>query len=591
LTPKPDSRSLGRTAVVTDRPAPAGFALRSPWALGGLLAASLLLQSVIYAPISLWPVAYVALVPWILVIGASVHARRVYVASYLLGLAFFLLNLTWIYPITAAGYVALCAYLAVYYPLAACPIRHAVRRRGVPLVVAFPVIWVGSEYLRSVVMTGFPWFLLSHSHYRVLSLVQVSDLVGAYGVSFVIAMVNGALTDLAFAQWRARRTQARGARRRFAPGSVVAAAVVMVATIGYGQVQLHRDTTRPGPRVAVIQGDYPLRVSGEGEHPVVKAGRYFELLRRAASRQPDLFLLPETPWSMLLNAEFRELEPDPTGLVQWSRDCFRLLQQFATEHHAYVVTGSMSREPTPLDLRTEGWNYNSAYVFPPDGSPPGRYDKVHVVPFGEAVPFRFGWLRFLYIWLNNLSPYGQGGYEYSLVPGSEFRVFEMRAGLQADRVYRFGVPICYEDVMPYVSRRFVIGPNGKKRVDFLLNISNDGWFLHSNELPQHLAICAFRAVENRVGIARAVNTGISGFIDADGRIHDLVTDVRGRYHGPGIEGYSVSTVDVDSRCSLYSRIGDVFAVLCCVLWGLAYLDYFVARTLGVRGQRWETESS
>jgi apolipoprotein N-acyltransferase len=143
--------------------------------------------------------------------------------------------------------------------------------------------------------------------------------------------------------------------------------------------------------------------------------------------------------------------------------------------------------------------------------------------------------------------------------------------------------------MPYVSRRFVIGPDGKKRVDFLLNISNDGWFLHSNELPQHLAICVFRAVENRVGIARAVNTGISGFIDADGRIHDLVADVRGRYHGPGVDGYSVSNVEVDARRSLYSRIGDVFAVLCCVLWGLAYLDYLVARMRGVRGQRWETE--
>jgi apolipoprotein N-acyltransferase len=459
------------------------------------------------------------------------------------------------------------------------------------LVVAFPVIWVGSEYLRSVVMTGFPWFLLSHSHYRTPSIIQVSDLVGAYGVSFVIAMVNGALADLIFARGRARRTPALGARRRFALGSVGAAAIVVVATIVYGQIQLHRHTSRSGPRVAVIQSDYPLRVSSRSENPIAKADRYFELLRQAASRQPDLFLLPETPWTMFLNADFRELEPDPNGLVLWSRECYRLLQQFATDHHAYVVTGSMSREPTPLDLRAEGWNYNSAYVFSPDESPPGRYDKVHVVPFGEAVPFRFGWLRFLYIWMNDLSPYGRGGREYSLVPGNQFRVFEMRAASQSDRVYRFGVPICYEDVMPYVSRRFVIGPDGKKRVDFLLNISNDGWFLHSNELPQHLAICVFRAVENRVGIARAVNTGISGFIDANGRIHDLVTDARGRYHGPGIEGYSVSSVDVDSRRSLYSRIGDVFAIVCCVLWGVAYLDYLVARTLGTKGQRWEAESS
>jgi apolipoprotein N-acyltransferase len=134
--------------------------------------------------------------------------------------------------------------------------------------------------------------------------------------------------------------------------------------------------------------------------------------------------------------------------------------------------------------------------------------------------------------------------------------------------------------MPYVSRRFVTGPDGEKRVDMLLNISNDGWFVHSNELPQHLAICAFRAVENRVGIARAVNTGISGFIGPDGRIYDLVTDARGRYHGEGIDGYSVSRLLVDPRHTVYSRTGDVFALACMVLWLVLYGDYFVARTRG-----------
>ena len=131
--------------------------------------------------------------------------------------------------------------------------------------------------------------------------------------------------------------------------------------------------------------------------------------------------------------------------------------------------------------------------------------------------------------------------------------------------------------MPYVSRRFVTDPDtGAKRVDFLLNISNDGWFGHSNELPQHLAICAFRAVENRVPIARAVNTGISGFIDSTGRIHDLVT-VNGQSHGRGITGHRTATLGIDGRHSLYSRSGDVFAVLCAVLSLLVYVDYIIAR--------------
>jgi apolipoprotein N-acyltransferase len=141
--------------------------------------------------------------------------------------------------------------------------------------------------------------------------------------------------------------------------------------------------------------------------------------------------------------------------------------------------------------------------------------------------------------------------------------------------YRFGVPICYEDVMPYVCRRFVWGPDSKsKRVDFLLNISNDGWFLHRNELPQHFAICTFRAVENRVGVARAVNTGISGFIRPDGRAHDKL--------GVGEVGTRVARISMDSRVSVYSRTGDVFAFLCLLFGAALYVDYVFVRARAAR---------
>ncbi len=560
-------------------PADAGFAIRSWVSTVFLLALSLVLQSIIFAPVSVWPCAYICLVPWILLIGASSSAHRVYVSSYLLGLAFFLINLYWIYPITIPGYVAFCLYLAVYFPLVACPIRYAVRRRRIPMVIVVPVIWVGSEYLRAIVISGFPWFLLSHSQYTCLSLIQVSDLVGAYGVSFVVATVNGAVADAIFAAARARRTGETRRSRRYALPSLVWAGVLLVATLVYGRVQIGRSPGVPGPRIAVVQGDYVLTTSMSGATDVDKAVRYFQLLHDAAPSNPDLFLLPETPWHMFLNEEFRNQPEDPDGWVAWSRACFDQLQSFATSHNAYLITGGMSRNLTPLHQLAEEWNYNSAFVFHPDDRPLERYDKVHTVYFGETVPFRFGRLRFLYLWFNTLSPFGQG-FEYSLTPGTDFRVFAMQAKSQGNKTYRLGIPICYEDVMPYVSRRFVIGPDGNKRVDFLLNISNDGWFLHSSELPQHLAICAFRAVENRVGIARAVNTGISGFIDSDGRIHDVVTDPGGRSRGAGIEGWCTASIDVDPRCTLYSRTGDVFAVLCAILWGVAYADYFLARVIG-----------
>lgn len=562
--------------------------LDSPLSAVVLLAVSLLLQSLIFPPVGIWAVAFVCLLPWFVFIGAYRNPKAVYAASYGLGLAFFLVNMRWMAVCTVEGWLALSAYLAVYYPLVACPVRHAVRRRRLPLAFVAPVVWVASEWCRAVVISGFPWFFLGHSPYRVLTLIQISDLVGAYGVSFVLAAVNGALADAVLSRFGGI-PPGLGGKFAFRPrAGVLFAAGLLVFTCVYGRIQLRRDTSSPGPVIAVLQEDYPSFVDAERTSkqpgPYERAESYLPLFDRAAEHRPDLILLPETPWYMALNSELRQLDPaDPNlerwmrALVQVSRFSYALLADQAAATGAYVVSGAMAVIPTRYSLRAEDLKHNSAYVFAAAGSSPQRYDKVHCVYFGEVVPFRYGRLRSVYLWLAPRMPFSDDAYEYSLTPGTEFEVFSMTPRSDPKRTYRFGVPICYEDVMPYVSRRFVTDPRtGEKRVDFLLNISNDGWFVHSNELPQHLAICAFRAVENRVGIARAVNTGISGFIDADGRIHDLV-EVGGRSHGPGIRGYSVARIEVDSRHSLYSRMGDVPAVACALFSLLLYVDYVVVR--------------
>jgi apolipoprotein N-acyltransferase len=530
---------------------------------------SALLQSVIFAPISVWPVAFVCLVPWLILTARTTQAPRVYFYSYVLGLASFLINMRWLYVATGWGYLALALYQAVYFPLVACPVRHAVRRRHWPLAVAFPIIWVGSEMLRAVVISGFPWFYLSHSLYGVLTLIQVSDLVGSYGVSFVVAAVNGAIADVILVRLTARSGAAAPARSaRF---SVAFAVVLVAATVIYGQVQLNRGTTTEGPKVAVIQGDYLVTVDGNDATDREKMRTYFSMIEAAANEKPDLFLLPETPWIMYLNPEARDF-------FQISRESFARFQRCATRNNAYLVTGSASLVQTPYDLLTQERRYNSATVFRPDGSEPGRYDKVHLVYFGEVVPFRFGRLRSVYFWLNRLMPFsgGDNAIEYSLFSGDGFHTFGMEAASQPGRSYRFGAPICYEDVMPYVSREFVSGGSNKKRADFLLNISNDGWYGHGAQQPQHLAICVFRAVENRVGVARAVTTGISAFIDPSGRVHDRVQG-DSSHRWPGESNYAVARIGVDSRYSLYSRYGDWFAWGCALVWLLAYIDYWIAR--------------
>jgi apolipoprotein N-acyltransferase len=563
-------------------PAP-GFAIETHRGVALLALVSALLQGVIFAPTSVWPVAFVCLAPWLILTASTTQAPRVYFYSYVLGLASFLINMRWLYVATGWGYLALALYQAAYFPLVACPVRHAVRRRHWPLAVAFPIIWVGSEMLRAVVISGFPWFYLSHSLYGVLTLIQVSDLVGAYGVSFVVAAVNGAIADVILAKRAARHGSPVPVRSaRFSVGFAV---VLVAATVIYGQVQLHRDTTTEGPKVAVIQGDYLVTVDGNDATDREKMRTYYSMIEAAAKEKPDLFLLPETPWIMYLNPEARDF-------FQISRESFARFQRYATRNNAYLVTGSASLVQTPYDLLAQERRYNSATVFRPDGSEPGRYDKIHLVYFGEVVPFRFGRLRSVYFWLNRLMPFsgGDNDFEYSLFSGDAFHTFSMEAASQPGRSYRFGVPICYEDVMPYVSREFVSGGSNKKRVDFLLNISNDGWYGHGTQQPQHLAVCVFRAVENRVGIARAVTTGISAFIDPSGRVHDRVqADPSNRW--PGESNYATARISVDSRYSLYSRYGDWFAWGCALVWLLAYVDYWIARARALAAEGAETSSA
>jgi len=534
---------------------------------------TLAMQSTIYAPVAIWPLAYVCFVPWLITIAASTRPRTVYIAAYLLGAAFFLINLRWLWWATGAGYVAGSLHSGIWYLVVAWGVRHLSRRRRIPLVVAFPVLWVMAELARSRTALSFPWFLLGHSHYRVLTMIQISDLGGAFAVSFVLAVANGAIADGWLAWLRRRRSPSSPVRPALLGGGVAAA--LLMATAAYGRFRLAQSAFEPGPRIAVLQGDYVLSPEQENDDPWAKRARYMELLSQASASDPDLYLFPETPWTMYLNREFRALAPEVRGpYMTLATQTHEMLCATAQAENAYIVIGSMSVQRTDKVYPREE-RFNSAFFYRPypPGDPcpePERYDKIHLVLFGEYVPFRYRY-QSLYRWLNSLTPWGAGGYEYSLTEGREYKVFEMNAPSLGGRTCRFAVPICYEDVIPHVIRRFVTGPDGRKRADMLLNISNDGWFWHSTELPQHLAACAFRAVENRVAIARAVNTGISGFVDPDGRIRDLVSEP-GKRPWAGITGYRVSRLKLDARHTLYSRRGDWLAGGLAVAGLLGLLD-------------------
>ncbi len=514
-----------------------------------------------FPPIGWWPLAYVCLTPWAVCVCTTEKARRVYFASYLFGLGFFLINVRWLAPVTLPGYLALSAIYAACFPLVAWPVRHMFRRHGASLAIALPIVWTAVEWFRSQSLAGFPWYLIAHTHYRVLSMIQISDLVGAYGVSFVIVMVNGWFTDLLIQPiliWRRDQPE----RTTRLPLGSMATLVVVSLTLLYGAMyeppkSLAAPATMPattsapidaaGPRVAVIQHDFPSFVdsSHSGRTPfTVIYESYMDLVRQAAAGKPDLIVLPETAWFAYFNDEFltadaRTIEqirtrcfpPDWTSsqvehLRNWSRETREALRKIGRESGAAIVTGSASIEWKPLEIPPRAERFNSAFLFSPQPDAPiQRFDKIHLVLFGEFVPFRYKF-RPIYLWLNSITPWGANGLEYSMSFGAGYHPLEFSAPSLGGRRIRAATPICYEDTEPYIVRGFAEASNrslsAEKGIDAVLNISNDGWFAHSSELEMHLAASVFRAVENRVPVARAVNTGASAIIDPDGRIQSRV---------------------------------------------------------------------
>ena len=193
------------------------------------------------------------------------------------------------------------------------------------------------------------------------------------------------------------------------------------------------------------------------------------------------------------------------------------------------------------------------------------------MPFGEVIPFKQN-APWLYNLLMKFSPYD---YDYNLNAGTDYTIFKA-----CD--YNFGVMICYESTMPNIARNFALGEKGQKQIDWLVNISNDGWFVRfkndkvipSNELPQHAVASVFRAVENRVSVLRSVNTGISCLIDSLGRIKNTFAAgnlPKKAMARKGMDGFFVDTVIIDKRITFFSKFGQKLGLLCSFLLFLAII--------------------
>ena len=541
-----------------------------------LAGAHVLLFAASFPPLNLWLLSLVAPAPLVWLAKHGRTTQRVVLTVFVAHLFMWLWMQRWIMPVTLVGYLLLSLYLAGYAALFAWLVRRISghpRLGRWPATFVLPVLWVGVECLRGELMfNGYPWYLLAHPLIEWLALVQSADLLGTYWLSFLAAMFCGAVIDVV-AMVRARAFQP------VAAAAVVIAIVGHVGNLAYGLWRLGQDALLPGPSILVIQTNLPQdnKIGWPRERQLPDFDRFVALtiqahaLAAASDAKPDLIVWPETmvPGYGLepQTIEYQRENGYYPGDIYSAR-----LNKLAETLGAPVLAGS----PSYLGLRVvdDQWqwdhHYNSAYLI--DGDPPyQRYDKHFLTPFGETMPYISAWP-----WLEQrLLALGAEGMRFDLDASPQITRVQLEWN---DQTLQLATPICFEDTVARVCRKMIYS-DGAKQGDMVVNLSNDGWFGESEAgRRQHVQIARFRCIENRVPMARAVNTGLSVMIDSRGKLIDRIGE--GRYGAAQTPGSLVGELPLDSRSTLYGWIGDVWAWLC--LLGVVLLSGWA---ILVKGQR------
>lgn len=475
----------------------------------------------IFPGINLSSLAWVALVPLLVAIH-DVNWKQSFILGLITGVIYFGGILNWLlalHPFTTwfwiiIGFVLLTLYLSVYVFIFSVSVRFitgywkrssSIYHLAYSFLVA--VVWTGLEFLRGWVMTGLPWAGLGHSQWQNLPLIQISSIVGMYGVTFLVALINGAVAIflIDIDKWRASIKTA-----------VVPLALVIISLI-YGWIALSETPQGDTMKIALVPGnikqmDKLMAWRRGGARRIMD--KYVRATQGAAAEEPDMIVWPETcvPQHTFITGSV------PKGLSS-------LVQRW----NAYFLIGTPHAERYP-----EQKTYNSAFLLSPAGEEVGRYYKMHLVPVSEYFPMK----RYLpESWQTLVT--GVSDWD----SGSEQTIFSTPPA-------KFGLVICFESVFPGIFRKAV-----SKGVNLMGIITNDAWFEGTYAAEQHYSMAPFRAVENRVSVFRCANLGISCIIDPWGRIVQKIT--------PKDDAeYLVGEIGLRQGGTFYTRHGDYLPWMC-----------------------------
>jgi len=442
--------------------------------------------------------------------------------GFIFGVIFYVGNISWInYTLMFYGGIPaflsipllflLVSYLSLYYGLFSYFLKKVHRTFPAWGIWSAPFIWVGLEWIRSFFMTGFPWSTLGYSQHTFLPVLQISEYTGVYGVSFLIILSNVML-----ARWCLPIM-----KKPLIKESAICFLIVFSAVFwgSYKIKSIQGDMNNSlSVRGAFVQGNIKqsMKWDPEREKEIVKT--YEVLTLDVAMKRPQFILWPETavPFLYQNNPEYKK----------W-------LEELSNTVGTPIVTGAMTYNYQSKD---EIKYFNSAVLVTPDKNIQKVYDKIHLVPFGEYVPFR----KLLFFVDKLVSIVGE------LTPGTETHTYKISS-------FSFGTAICFEIIFPDLVRRFA-----DKGVDIVMNLTNDAWYGNTDAPFQHWAMVAFRCVENRIWVVRAANTGISGFINPWGK-----PVYASKLFSPEAGVFDLSILKNKNK-TFYTRFGDIFAKTCFV---------------------------
>lgn len=481
--------------------------------------------------------------------------------GYVAGLTHYLTMLYWLLLIPyrwhgipfgpAVGWLALSAYLALvpalWLWLASPAENQGELGKGVlarnwflrtSWALSGAAMWVASEMLLARFLGGMPWDLLGVSQYGMVPLIQLASVTGVYGISFIVVWASLALLSAGLLLIR------RPTIRSVWLGEIVLPFITVAIIFNVGLRHLN-DTPQPARtvRLLLVQPSIPQTVLWDSDSAVERFQELLQQTEQALSNRADILVWPE---SALPN------------MVRYNTNTLNAIAGLAQRHHLWVILCSDDAERRSDASPSAPPDYfNSSFLITPDGELRQRYIKRNLVIFGEYVPLEH-WLPFLKMF----TPV-EGGFRPG-THGVDFFLPELDL--------HTSVLICFEDVFPHLARRDI-----SPQTDFLVNLTNDGWFDESAEQWQHALSGLFRAVENAVPLVRCCNNGLTCWIDSHGRIRQLLRDDRGTIYGKGflLAEIPTSLASLNHKLTFYTRHGDWFGWSCVglltavLLWKLA----------------------